>query len=125
MYYSGNICFYNDGDYRVELDELKEKLAEWNIEKNVTFQISDDSHELSIDFRNLSSLQLRRICDVLIVSYRVGYLHSWVVELLYDFLNGISQWLLHNKEPDSYEDGLYDNYEGTGCYVIAHSTPLS
>lgn len=121
LYYSGRISFQNDGDYRVETDELKKHITEWNITDCISFY-NMSSEDLLIEFNNLEHIHLMKMCEILVVNCRVDYIHSWMVKSLYDYLMGIYEWTRNNTKEGTYVDEINGNYEGTECYVIAHIT---
>ena len=117
--FSGSISFFTDGDYFVDMSKIGDLIKDYKIENLRIIDTQLDDEHLFIDFKGIERGQLYHLCEFLIVNFGVVKTHYWLVKDLYDYINGIMEWLKTNPCNNYYRGCLDGNYEFTECEIYA------
>ena len=95
--------FETDGDFSIRMDEMSEKFR-----KHIKY---DDCHSYRVSLETDDVYYMRDFLEELMVSFRVGSGHHYLVPSLYNLVNNVAEALFGDQE------GAYEtyggNYEGT------------
>lgn len=110
-----------DADFHIDLKNMKDGDSLYNHEGFAKYINTDNDYEYDIALYTDDVFLVRDFLETLIVSFRVGSSHYWVLEDLYNMVDGILE-ILFNDEINFECKKVYGNYDGTELSLIKEVT---